>query len=61
MQKLPESPDRKWGDAYAKKRTSCQMKETRSLSAVTDEVTTLKIFLAAGWSPHAYVFRWHAG
>ena len=43
-------PDRKRGDACAKKELSRQKKETCSLSAVTSEVT-LKIFLAAGGRP----------
>ena len=46
MQKLPEAPDEKRGGACAKKEEpSRQKKETRSLSAVTVEVTTLKSFL----------------
>ena len=45
MNKLPEAPNRKRGDACAKKEPSWQKKETRSLSAVTGEMTTLKSFL----------------
>ena len=46
MQKLPEAPDRKRGDAYAKKRNRPdKTKESRSLSAVTSGMTTLKSFL----------------
>ena len=45
MQKLPEFPGRKRGDACTKKEPSRSKKETRSLSAVTGEVTTLKSFL----------------
>ena len=45
MQKLPEVPDKKRSDAYAKKEPSLQKKETRSLSAVIGEVTTFKSFL----------------
>ena len=46
MQKLPEAPDRKRGDAYAKKRKlSRQKKESRSLSPVISGVTTPKSFL----------------
>ena len=45
MQKLPEAPDRKKGDVYAKKEPSRQKKESLSLLAVTSEATTLKSFL----------------
>ena len=46
MQKLLEAPDRKRGDACAKKEeTSRQKKESRPLSAVTSVVTTPKSFL----------------
>ena len=47
MQKLPEAPNMKRGDACAKKKKklSGQKNENRSFSAVTGEVTTLKIFL----------------
>ena len=54
MQKLPESPDGKKCDAYAKKKSSGQKKETRSLSAVTGEVTTLKSFLLLVEGPTRY-------
>ena len=45
MQKLPEAPDRKRGDACAKKEPSQQKKEIRSLLSVTSGVTTPKSFL----------------
>ena len=61
MQKLSEVPDRKSGDACVKKEPSRQKKEILSLSTVTDEVTTIKIFLAAGRRPNASVFRQHTG
>ena len=45
MQKLPESPDRKRGDACAKKEPSRLKKEACFLSAVTSGVTTPKSLL----------------
>ena len=45
MQKLPEDPDRKRGDACIIKEPSKQKRETRSFSAVTSFVTTSKSFL----------------
>ena len=45
MQKLPVAPDRKKGDACAKKEPSRQKKEAPSFSAVTSEVTTPKSLL----------------
>ena len=45
MQKLPEAPDKKRGDAGKKRERLGKKKETRYLSAVTGEVTTLKSFL----------------
>ena len=45
MQKLPEAPDRKRGDACAKKEPPWQKKEARTLSAVSSVVTTPKSFL----------------
>ena len=45
MQKIPEAPTRKRGDACAKKEPSRQKKEASSLSAVTSGVTTSKSFL----------------
>ena len=44
MWKIPESLDRKRGDACAKMEASRQKEEIRSLSAVTGEVATLKPF-----------------
>ena len=45
MQKLPEAPDKKRGDACVKKELSQQKKEACSLSAVISGVTTSKSFL----------------
>ena len=45
MRKLPEAPDRKRGDAWAKKEPSRRKKESRSFSALTSVVTTPKYFL----------------
>ena len=57
MQKLPETPDRKRG---RKKEPFRQKKETRSLSAVISEVTTLKSFLllVGGPTRSFLVVRW---
>ena len=49
MQKLPEVPDKKRGDACAKKKNHpVKKKESRSLSAVTSGVATPKSFLLVG-------------
>ena len=45
MQKLPEAPEKKRGNACAKKEPSRQKKEACALSAVTSGVTTPKDFL----------------
>ena len=45
MQKLPEAPDRKRGDACAKEEPSRQKKEAHAVLAVTSGVTTPKSFL----------------
>ena len=45
MEKLPEPPGRKSGDACAKKETSRQKKDASSTSSGTNEVTTPKSFL----------------
>ena len=45
MQKLPEAPDRKRGDACTKKEPTWRKKEAYSLSAVTSGVTIPKSFL----------------
>ena len=45
MQKLAETPDRKWGDTCAKKEPSRQKKEAHALSTVTSGMTTPKSFL----------------
>ena len=59
MQTLSDASDKKGGDAFVKKDPSRQKKEACSLSEVTGEVTTLKIFLVAGGRSHASVFRRH--
>ena len=57
MQKFPEVPDRKREDACTKRDPLGKRKKPVLFSAVTGEVTTLKIFLAADGKPNAAVFK----
>ena len=52
MQKLPEAPDRKRGDASAKKEPSRRKKEACSLSVVTSGVTPKSFLLLAEGAMH---------
>ena len=48
MRKLPEAHDKKRGHSYVKRELTRQRKETRSLSAVSSEVTTPFLLLVEG-------------
>ena len=61
MQKLPEACAKKKKKKKKKKESSRQKKETRSLSAVTGKVTTLKSFLLLVEGPTCPSFGQYAG
>ena len=61
MQKLPENTEEKGWRMRIEKESSWQNKESRSFSAVTSELTTLKPFLLLVEGPTCPFFMRHAG
>ena len=61
MQKFPEAPDRKSGDAGAKRPTPSSKERNLFSFSSNRRSDNTKIFLAAGGRPNVSVFRRGAG